>query len=136
MSEWEFTFTSALSKKNGEHTKRERFNGTAGQGRRDRNCGGPFSQRYFIEDETVSRIGPGLEAPPGTEVIDAAGKLVFPGPGPSARPRSPAVHGDLCEGHLRHGERGRARHGTTTLIEMPAALPARNPARGLPPLEV
>ncbi len=33
----------------------------------------------FIENETVSAIGPGLSAPPGTEVIDAAGKLVFPG---------------------------------------------------------
>jgi dihydropyrimidinase len=33
----------------------------------------------FIEDETISAIGPGLSVPPGTEVIDAAGKLVFPG---------------------------------------------------------
>jgi dihydropyrimidinase len=33
----------------------------------------------FIEDEAISRIGPSLDAPPGTEVIDAAGKLVFPG---------------------------------------------------------
>lgn len=33
----------------------------------------------LIADETVSAIGPGLSAPPGTEVIDATGKLVFPG---------------------------------------------------------
>jgi dihydropyrimidinase len=33
----------------------------------------------FIEGETVSRIGLGLSAPPGTEVIDATGKLIFPG---------------------------------------------------------
>jgi dihydropyrimidinase len=33
----------------------------------------------FVEDETVSAIGAGLEAPPGTETIDAAGKYVFPG---------------------------------------------------------
>ena len=33
----------------------------------------------FIEDETVSAIGPGLSVPPGTEIIDATGKLVFPG---------------------------------------------------------
>jgi dihydropyrimidinase len=33
----------------------------------------------FIESETITRIGKGLDAPPGTEVIDATGKLVFPG---------------------------------------------------------
>ncbi len=38
-----------------------------------------FRGDIFIENEIVSHIGPGLDAPPGTEVIDAAGKLVFPG---------------------------------------------------------
>jgi dihydropyrimidinase len=33
----------------------------------------------YIEDETVSAIGPGLSAPPGTDLIDAKGKLIFPG---------------------------------------------------------
>ena len=33
----------------------------------------------YIEDETVTRIGRNLEAPPDAEVIDATGKLVFPG---------------------------------------------------------
>lgn len=33
----------------------------------------------FIEDETISSIGLGLSVPLGTEVIDASGKLVFPG---------------------------------------------------------
>src|SRR3977135_2457266 len=33
----------------------------------------------YIEDETITRIGRNLDAPPGTEVIDATGKLVFPG---------------------------------------------------------
>lgn len=33
----------------------------------------------YIEDETVTRIGTNLDAPPGTEIIDASGKLVFPG---------------------------------------------------------
>src|SRR5271154_6030809 len=43
--------------------------------------------RYFgdiyIEEETITRIIPkgseGFEAPLGTEVIDATGKLIFPG---------------------------------------------------------
>ena len=33
----------------------------------------------YVEDETIARIGRGLDAPPGAEVIDAAGKMVFPG---------------------------------------------------------
>jgi len=33
----------------------------------------------YIESETISRIGANLEAPPGTEIVDATGKLVFPG---------------------------------------------------------
>src|ERR1700704_901795 len=33
----------------------------------------------YVEDETITRIGRDLEAPADTEVIDASGKLVFPG---------------------------------------------------------
>ena len=33
----------------------------------------------LIEDETIRAIGSGLDAPAGTEVIDARGKLIFPG---------------------------------------------------------
>ena len=33
----------------------------------------------WIENETVTRIGANLEAPPGAEIIDAAGRMVFPG---------------------------------------------------------
>src|SRR6201994_4529252 len=33
----------------------------------------------FVENETVTRIGKNLEVPPGAEVIDAAGRMVFPG---------------------------------------------------------
>jgi dihydropyrimidinase len=33
----------------------------------------------YAEGETITRIGKNLDAPPGTEVIDAAGKVVFPG---------------------------------------------------------
>ena len=33
----------------------------------------------FIENETISAIGSGLAVPPGTEVVDAMGKLVYPG---------------------------------------------------------
>jgi dihydropyrimidinase len=33
----------------------------------------------YIEDETITRIGTNLDAPAGTDVLDASGKLVFPG---------------------------------------------------------
>ena len=33
----------------------------------------------YVENETITRIGKNLEAPPGTEIINATGKLVFPG---------------------------------------------------------
>jgi dihydropyrimidinase len=33
----------------------------------------------YVEDETITRIGTNLDVPPGTHVIDAAGKYVFPG---------------------------------------------------------
>lgn len=33
----------------------------------------------YVEDEVVTRIGKNLEAPPHSEIIDASGKLVFPG---------------------------------------------------------
>jgi len=33
----------------------------------------------YVENETITRIGKDLDAPPNTEVIDATGKLVFPG---------------------------------------------------------
>jgi dihydropyrimidinase len=33
----------------------------------------------FVEDETITRIGKGLEVPPDAEVVNASGKYVFPG---------------------------------------------------------
>ncbi len=33
----------------------------------------------YAEDETVTRIGKNLDVPPGTEIVDATGQLVFPG---------------------------------------------------------
>jgi hypothetical protein len=37
-----------------------------------------YKADIFVEDETITAIGAGLEVPPDTEVIDAAGKYVFP----------------------------------------------------------
>src|ERR1700743_3371727 len=38
-----------------------------------------YTADIYCEDETITRIDRNIEAPPGTEIIDAAGKYVFPG---------------------------------------------------------
>ena len=38
-----------------------------------------FRADVLVEGETIARIAPGIVAPEGAEVIDATGKLVFPG---------------------------------------------------------
>jgi dihydropyrimidinase len=43
------------------------------------NVGSRQQGDIYVENETVTRIGKSLEVPPNTEVVDATGKLVFPG---------------------------------------------------------
>ncbi len=43
------------------------------------NVGSRERADIFVENETITRIGKKLEAPPNAEIIDATGKLVFPG---------------------------------------------------------
>jgi dihydropyrimidinase len=38
-----------------------------------------FRADIYVENETITRIGHQLEAPPDTQVVDASGKFVFPG---------------------------------------------------------
>jgi dihydropyrimidinase len=78
----------------------------------------------WCEGETITRIGPGLAAGPDAEVIDAAGKLVFPGF------IDPHVHiylpfmGTLAKDTYATASRAALVGGTTTLIEM--VCPARS----------
>jgi dihydropyrimidinase len=83
----------------------------------------------YCQDETISRIGTKLDVPPGTEVIDASGKYVFPGF------IDPHVHiylpfmGTYSKDTHETGSRAALVGGTTTFIEMVA------PSRGEDPLE-
>jgi dihydropyrimidinase len=43
------------------------------------NVGSREHADVYVENETITRIGKNLEVPPGTDVMDATGKLVFPG---------------------------------------------------------
>src|SRR5881227_2257554 len=70
------------------------------------------------EEETITRIGPGVPAPAGAELIDAAGKLIFPGF------IDPHVHiylpfmGTFSKDNYETGSKAALVGGTTTLIEM------------------
>jgi dihydropyrimidinase len=77
----------------------------------------------YCEGEQITRIDRGLEAPPGTEVVDAKGKYVFPGF------IDPHVHitlpfmGTFAKDTYETASRAALVGGTTTLIEM--CCPAR-----------
>jgi dihydropyrimidinase len=43
------------------------------------NAGSRQTADIFVENETITRIGKNLDAPPSAEIIDATGKLAFPG---------------------------------------------------------
>ncbi|MDB6122627.1 MAG: dihydropyrimidinase [Pedosphaera sp.] len=86
------------------------------------------SERYiadiFCEGETITRIDRNIPAPPGTDVVDATGKYVFPGF------IDPHVHiylpfmGTFSKDTYETGSKAALAGGTTTLIEM--CCPSRN----------
>ena len=72
----------------------------------------------LCEGETITRVAPDIEPPPGAEVIDATRKLVFPGF------IDPHVHiylpfmGTYSKDTWKSASRAALMGGTTTLIEM------------------
>ena len=88
-----------------------------------------FTADILCEDGVISAIGKHLHAPPGAEVIDASGKLVFPGF------IDPHVHiylpfmGTFSKDDWESGSKAALMGGTTTLIEMCC------PSRSEDPLE-
>lgn len=84
--------------------------------------------RYFAdvyaEGQTISAIGRNLEVPPGTEVVDARGKLVFPGfIDPHVHIHLPFMATFAKDSHAT-ASRAALVGGTTTFIEM--VCPNRN----------
>ncbi len=77
-----------------------------------------FTGDILCKDGIITAIGIGLEAPAGAEIIDAAGKLVFPGF------IDPHVHiylpfmGTFSKDDYATGSKAALMGGTTTLIEM------------------
>src|SRR5882757_3964712 len=87
-----------------------------------------FRADVLVEGETIARIAPEIAAPDGVEVIDATGKLVFPGF------IDPHVHiylpfmGTLAKDTHETASIAALVGGTTTFIEMIC------PARGDEPM--
>lgn len=79
---------------------------------------GEFTGDIHCEAETITRLGRNLEAPPGTEVIDATGKLVFPGfIDPHTHIYLPFM-GTYSKDDYTTGTRAALMGGTTTIFEM------------------
>ncbi len=98
------------------------------------------SERYkadiWCENESITSIGPNLSAPPGAEVIDAAGKLVFPGF------IDPHVHiylpfmGTFAKDTYPTGSRAALVGGTTSVIEMVCPAKTDDPLRVVRTVEI
>ena len=83
-----------------------------------------YRSDIFVENETISAIGPGLVAPPDTEVIDATGKLVFPGfIDPHVHIHLPFMATFAKDTHTT-ASKAALIGGTTTFVEM--VCPSRN----------
>ncbi len=88
-----------------------------------------YTADIFIEDETITRIDRHLEAPPGTEVLDATGKLVFPGfIDPHTHIYLPFM-GTYSKDNYETGSKAALVGGTTTIFDMCC------PSRTMEPLE-
>ncbi|HEY7087250.1 MAG TPA: dihydropyrimidinase, partial [Tepidisphaeraceae bacterium] len=77
-----------------------------------------YTADIYCDDQTITKIGKGLDTPPKTEVIDASGKYVFPGF------IDPHVHiylpfmGTYAKDTYETASKAALVGGTTTLIEM------------------
>jgi dihydropyrimidinase len=83
-----------------------------------------YKADIFVENETITRIGNNLDAPPDAEVIDASGKYVFPGfIDPHVHIHLPFMGTQAKDTH-ETASRAALVGGTTTYIEM--LVPSRS----------
>lgn len=83
-----------------------------------------YKADIYCENETITRIGQNLDAPPDAEVVDASGKYVFPGfIDPHVHIYLPFMSTFAKDTHAT-GSKAALLGGTTTFIEMLA--PNRN----------
>ena len=90
-----------------------------------------FRADILINGETIQKIAPGIEAPDGCEVIDAAGMLVFPGFIDAHTHFDLHVAGTVTIDDFRSGTMAEAAGGTTTIIDFGTAYPGETLNEGL-----
>jgi len=93
------------------------------------------SERFVADirtdGERIAEIGPGLDAPPGTETVDAAGMLVFPGfVDPHTHIHLPAM-GTLGRDTYETASRAALLGGTTCFFDFCTPAPDEDPRAAL-----
>jgi len=94
------------------------------------NADSRYTADILCEDGVISRISPGIAAPAGAEVIDASGKLVFPGfIDPHTHIYLPFM-GTYSKDDYESGTKAALVGGTTTIFEMVCPSRDMSPADG------
>ncbi len=85
-----------------------------------------FRADVLISDGTIAEVSPGLEAPPGAEVVDAGGALVMPGGiDPHTHMELPFM-GTVASEDFFSGTTAGAAGGTTMIIDFVIPSPQQN----------
>jgi len=93
-------------------------------------CDSRFVADIWCEGETITRIDRNISAPPGAEVIDATGKLVFPGfIDPHTHIYLPFM-GTYSKDTYETGTKAALVGGTTTIFDMCCPSRAEEPLAG------
>lgn len=93
--------------------------------------GGSREEDLLIDGEKIIRIGERLEVPEGCSVVDASGKLVFPGFIDAHTHFDLHVAGTVTIDDFASGTKAAAAGGTTTIIDFGTAYPGETLNEGL-----